>query len=153
MKNISRTYQILALSLAFLMFTTSLSFNLDAHFCQGHLKSFNLFGKAKNCYELAGEASMQNCVHHQQKVEQKPGCSIDKKDCCERKTFHLQSHQNQEIQTFDFVINNHLQQFIVAYVLVFFTDNLIEKSVSSFEHYLPPLISRDIYVLSESVLL
>ena len=154
MNLILSTYRLIALILAFLMFSTSVGFALDMHYCSGKLKSVNFFGKAKTCHEMTVEAPMKNCPHHQKMVEQIQGCSIENKDCCENKTLRFQSDQDQQVQTFDFVVNKQLQQFITAYVVIFFNNNFsIESDTPSFAHYKPPLILRDIPVLIQSFLL
>ncbi len=87
-------------------------------------------------------------------MAQKEGCSIDKKDCCSNKTILIQSDQDQQIQTSEFVSNQHLKQFVVAYVAVFFTSEFnIEREVVAFAEYIPPLIPRDIPVLNQTFLL
>lgn len=154
MNKISYTYRFIALTLAFLMLFTSVGFAVDMHYCQGKLKSVSFFGKAKTCHEMSDTASMKNCPHHQKIMEQKEGCSIDKKDCCSNKTVYFQSDQDQQVQTSDFVVSKQLQQFVIAYVAAFFTNDFsIESDAVSFVLYKPPLISRDIYVLVQSFLL
>ncbi len=153
MNSISYTYRFFALSMAILMFFTSVGFVLDMHYCQGQLKSINFLGKAKNCHEMA--ASMKGCPHHQQLAEQTnaSACSMGQKGCCENKISHVQSQQDQELASSEFVLSKPLQQFVMAYVFTFFAEILLEKRISTFETYIPPLISRDIYVLFESFLL
>ena len=67
MKSTSITYRIIALTMAFLMFFTSVGFTVDMHYCQGKLKTFNFFGKAKSCHEV-GEG-MKDCPFHAQMNE------------------------------------------------------------------------------------
>lgn len=154
MTKTSYTYRFIALTLAFLMFFTSVGFAVDMHYCQGNLKSVSFFGKAKTCYEMAEVTPMKECSNHQKMMGQKEGCSIDKKDCCSNKTLHFQSDQDQQFQTSNFVVSTQLQQFVIAYVAVFFTNDFsIESDANSFAHYKPPVISRDISILVQSFLL
>ena len=153
MKISSYTYRLIALTMAFLMLFSSVGFSIDMHYCQGKLKSFSFFGEAKNCHEMAKEKA---CPHHQKKIEQEATktCSIDKKDCCQNKTLHFQCHQDQQIQASDLVLSQLSQQFVVAFVAVFFKNNFTETTAkSSYTHYKPPIIPRDISVLFESFLL
>ena len=76
--------------------------------------------------------------------------TIDMKSCCNNKTVHIQSDQDQAIQSFEFEMS---QQFLSAYVGAFFYIDGFEKESSSFALYKPPLISRDIPVLTQSFLL
>lgn len=150
MKSINNTYRFFALFMAFMMFVTSVGYAVDMHYCKGELKSFNFFGKAKSCHEVT---SMKNCPFHQEMSEQHTESSMEKKGCCENKTHWVQSDQDQQVQTSGFVLKNHLQQFIIAYVHVFFLDNVIQKKSLSFALYKPPLIQRDVPVLFQSFLL
>ena len=147
-------YRVTALILAFLMFFTSVGFSVDMHYCQGNLKSFSLLGKAKNCHEMA--KGMANCPHHQKMAEKEPlnpGCSLDKKDCCQNKLQHFQSDEDQKMQSANFELNLQLQSFIVAFTVAFFVDTFIESDHPAFALYKSPLIPRDIPVLFESFLL
>lgn len=140
--------------MALVMFTSSVNLAVDMHFCQGNLKSVSIFGKAKTCHEIATSASSKKCPNHQLVASEKEGCSIDQKDCCSNRTVLLESDQNQDVQTDDLVISEQLQQFVIAYVAVFFTNNLSIKSGNvAFAYYKSPFIPRDIYVLDQSFLL
>ena len=86
-------------------------------------------------------------------MAEKKGCSEDK-DCCSNKTLQLQSDQDQKIQTNDFVVSKQLKQFVIAYVAVFFADDFdLQREATTFAHYKPPLIQRDIPVLNQTFLL
>lgn len=155
MKVIKSTYHLIALMMAFLMFFTSAGFTMDMHYCGGELKSVSFFGKAKTCHDMVGEneAPLKNCPHHKKMMAEKKGCSEDK-DCCSNKTVKLQSDQDQKIQTNDFVVNKQLKQFVIAYVAVFFADDFdLQREATTFTHYKPPLIPRDIPVLNQTFLL
>ena len=148
------TYRLVALTLALLMFFTSVGFTMDMHYCQGKLKSFSLLGKAKNCHEKA--AKMANCPHHQKMTadtKQENGCSMDQKDCCQNRMLHVQADQDLQKPAIDFLHNHQLQQFVVAYVLTFFSNQIISTDTIAFARYKPPLIPRDIPVLFESFLI
>ena len=99
--------------------------------------------------------AVKSCHHHKSAIEQQTdeGCSVDKKNCCESKTLHFQSDQDQLSQSTDFIVNQELQQFVVAYVAVFFQNNFVVLDKPDFALYKPPLISRDISILYESFLL
>ncbi len=151
MNSISLIYRFFAISMAVLMFITSVGFVLDMHYCQGQLKSVNFIGKAQNCHEMA--ASMKACPHHQQLTEQTNACSMEQKGCCENRLTHVQSQQDQELVSSTFGFNNQLQQFAIAYLVAFLSEDLITRLVPAFTHYKPPLIPRNIPVLFESFLL
>ena len=154
MNLLNNTYRLIAFSLALLMLVTSLGLTVDMHFCGGHLKSFNLFGKAKGCYEMTEASNVETCSNDQMNMEQNDDCSIQKKNCCDNKTLDFQFDQDQQVQTVDLSISQPLQQFITAYVAVFFfNDFQIESDKTSFAHYKSPLIARDFHVLYESFLI
>ena len=133
------------------MFLTSTGFSIDMHFCGNHLKSFSLTGKAKNCFELA---KTSKCAKHQQTEVATPECEMSKKDCCHNKTLVLQADLTPDIPANDLIISPQLQDFLVAYVAVFLKSILPnERHHSSFAHYKPPLILRDIPVLVQSFLI
>ena len=67
MTTVNLKYRLLAFFMAALMFLTSAGFLVDFHYCQGELKSFNFFGKAPNCHEMAMSGS---CAHHKDQVAQ-----------------------------------------------------------------------------------
>ena len=154
MKSTSITYRIIALTMAFLMFFTSVGFTVDMHYCQGKLKTFNFFGKAKSCHDM-GEG-MKDCPFHAQMNEtnKSEGSTISKKGCCSNKTLHFQSDQDHQLQTADFVVTKQLKQFVIAYVSVFLGEDFdLKREVIAFARYKPPLIPRDIPVLHQAFLL
>lgn len=152
MKNNSITYRIVAFLLIILVLVTSVGFSVDMHFCQDDFKSFSLIGKAKNCHDLAKIQS--TCKHHKASVEQKDSCEESgQKDCCENRTLNLDSDQDQQIQTVDFTLTKQVEQFVTAFIYVFYQDKLTNEEDIFFAHYRPPLIQKDIPVLIQSFLL
>jgi len=150
MKNINRPYRIFAFLMAIMMFATSVNLAIDMHYCQGQLKSVSFFGKAKNCHEIMAQSS---CPHHQKMMVEKEGCSKDDKNCCESKSIQIESDNDQILSVSKFVSNQELQQFVVAFVKVFFQNFSIEKENNVFTSYKSPQITRDTYVLFETFLL
>ena len=71
-----KLYKIVAVFLALIMFCTSATYSVDFHYCEGELKSFSLFGKAKPCYE-----QKVTCPHHAAK-----GGTIGHMGCCNNET-------------------------------------------------------------------
>ena len=149
----SGPYRVVALVLALLMFTTSVSFALDMHYCGGRLKSVGFFHQAKAC---TGEmdTSVKPACRHTAKTAHCPAPSFQKKKCCQNRTVHVESVQDLAVQGSNATISRPLQQFVAAFVQVFFTLP-VEPSRQSIpvEQYRPPLIPRDIPVLTQSFLL
>ena len=154
MKKFNRTYQrIVALTLAFLMLMTSVSFAVDMHYCKGELKSVSLFGKAKTCHEKAVKQDKSTCPHQQKMQEQANDDKMDKNDCCENKTTIIQADDDRAKSDLVTPTFQQLQQFVIAYVIAFHAEITTDKQSIQDISYQSPLISRDIYVLSETFLL
>ena len=128
---------------------------MDMHYCGGALKSVSFFGKAKTCHDMVSEvdSTMKNCPLHKKMMADEMDCSEDK-NCCSNKTVLLQSDQDQQVQSSEFVLSKQLKQFVAAYVAVFFSNDFnIEREVVAFALYIPPFIPRDIPVLNQTFLL
>lgn len=149
MNKINKTYRFLTFCLIFLVFLSSVGFTVDMHFCSNELKSISFIGKAKPCHEH----SLNQCPFHKKMMKQSADGSKVAKNCCENKTFHFQSDQDQQIQTFDFQITQPAQLFLAVYVELFFTNSSNNKDIIAFTRYKPPIIPRDILVLIQSFLL
>jgi hypothetical protein len=150
----STLYRIIALTLAGLMFFTSVGFSVDTHYCQGQLKSFSFFGNATPCHDMVDETPMKECPRHEKMMAENEERSVDKKNCCSNKTLYFHFDEDQQSQNVNLVVSQQLQQFVIAYVAVFlYNDFIIESYAASYAHYKPPLVSRDIPVLFESFLL
>ena len=153
MNSTRKIYRITALFMAALMFLTSVGFTVDMHYCQGNIKSFSFFGKAKNCYELANLPTP--CQAHK-KTKPPPtngGIYIDKKECCHNKSVYFHADLNQRTQSADFVLSQSFQPFFAAFVYVFLPNKFVETNMTSFAFYTPPPIPRDISVLLQTFLL
>ncbi len=157
MHKINITYRLFAMTMALLMFVTSVGFSIDLHVCQDKVKSASLFGDAPTCYELAGyknPVKEVDEIHQKSKQHQHDGTSIDKKECCHNETLHFQSNSNQNVSSTQILSTRQLQQFVIAFVTNFVANDLkIEREITAFDSYKPPLIPRDIHVLVQSFLL
>lgn len=154
MKSTSITYRIFAITMALLIFITSVGFSVDMHYCQGQLKTFNLFGKAKSCHDI-GEG-MKDCPQHKQiaEVGLQHGSMISNKGCCSNKLHHFQSDQDQQYKVDKTItLTPTLECFTIAFVASFLSVTVTATDNPIYAHYKPPNISRDIYVLLETFLL
>jgi len=151
LNQISITYRIISLTMAFLIFLSSAGFSMDMHFCGANLKSFSLTGKAKNCFELA---KTKTCPKHKKAIAAvEVECEMSKKDCCHNQTVHFQADLTPDIPANDFLISASLQDFVIAFVTVYGEKPSFEPVVPNFIYYKPPLIPKDIPVLIQSFLL
>ena len=152
MKFHSNTYRILALSLAFLMFFTSVGFAIDIHYCQNEFKSFSIFGKAANCHDKA--KSNPTCKHHKQATKQSNiSTDITKKDCCENRTFNFKSDQDLQSQSLDFELTQSVKKYNNRATVSFLDRQIISSKTVEYLYYRPPLIRQNIPVLFQSFLL
>ena len=148
---INKISKFIAPALALMVLVSSMSYNIDFHYCQGELKSFSLFGKAKNCHEMASK--MASC-HHKKQVDEKPmACSEGDNNCCNNKTVYFESDFDEQVVNLDSLSLESLS-FVVAFKHSSFYDLYeVIKDLIPFERYKPPLIQKDIPVLFESFLL
>lgn len=135
---------------AILILVSSITFTLDLHFCQGQLKSYSLFGKAKNCHEVA--AKKKACPHHA-KMESETSCSKEKKNCCSNETILLDAQIDQLfVQLYkvelSFDLFAEMESSVLNQKIL-----LVPKKDLLYEKYKPPIITKNIPVLFESYLL
>ena len=151
---LSKTYhRYIAILLAFLMFFTSIGYVLDIHYCRGHIKSISFLGEAPSCHQVLQSSQQISCPFHQQMMMENANCSIDEKDCCENKTFHIEVDKDLQIQTIDLPTLH--QHFEIAFTasLALFQKNDFSQTLVIFEHYKPPLLFWNLPVLIQSFLL
>jgi hypothetical protein len=148
---LSKTYRFISLSLAGLILVTSVGYAIDMHFCQGDLKSYSFFGKAKNCHE--GEQVNVTCHHHKKISSKSEETRLLKKNCCSNKTLHFQLQQNQINQDSDLLINHPIQSFVLPVHIPLWQAINPDQIRSAFEYYKPPSITREIIILIQSYLL
>tara|TARA_R110000868_G_scaffold85074_3_gene239581 strand:- start:919 stop:1338 length:420 start_codon:yes stop_codon:yes gene_type:complete len=123
-----------------ILYTTS-SYAVDMHFCGNTLVDTAVFGKAKICKDglLKSTSSSKNC-------------SVQQKNCCNHQTIvklgdNAFNKLNPENETETFIFQN---TYFYTYSHLF--EGQQENKIL-FEEYLPPLISKDIYILNETLLI
>lgn len=142
----------IALIMALLLGFTSFNYALDLHYCQGQLKSFSFFGKAKNCHEMA--AAKASCHHSKVKEDNNTdSCSEDQTDdCCKNHTVKVEADDSNKLYK-----NIHSDHFeIDTYIISPLSTDCLNKVVIEYESkkvYKPPLIKRDYQSLYEIFLL
>jgi hypothetical protein len=134
--------------MAFLIGVTSISFSMDMHFCQGNLKSINLFGKAKDCHALKRNAhkhchASKAICHPKHKNERLSG-----KACCTNKLVSVsgldhpvsldQPVSESSSQTSVWTITTHYFQL---------GKDLCHALIRKFRDYKPPLPDRNLGIL------
>jgi hypothetical protein len=145
-------YRIAALILAALILTSSVSFAVDMHFCKGQLKSISFWGKAPSCHEQA--AAKITCPHHRKMMLEKGEAALEKSNCCDNHTVQVEADHERQTQTAaELELNSSLQYFLIAYTHSLLPAEDIARTPAPYLNYKPPLIPRDIPVLTQSFLL
>jgi len=136
-------YRVTAILMALLIGMTSIGMTLNMHFCGGSLKSISLIQSSGSCCS----AVTKSCGNIDS-VQESEG-----KKCCDNQSIEIQSDDNliidqvqvlSDINKFDVLItNNHVLDHL----------NIVAYDAADFEHYRPPLVSKDIPILFESFLL
>lgn len=143
-----------ALTLALLMFVSSVGWSIDMHYCQGQLKTFNLLGEAKSCHQMALEVKSSHCKKKLMACHMKNGMDMhDEKDCCNNETVILDNLDNiyayssfHEMNKVDFI-------FFHSFFSAFFTAEEIPSVAVDYLNYRPPLPEKDISILFQTFLI
>ncbi len=139
------TYRLISLVMAFLILFSSSGLTMDMHFCQGHLKRINLFGKAKTCAEV-----VKSCCHAK---ALKTTCAIndDHEGCCNNSEVLL----DMDIESTAIVspdISNDNIIWLKAYVSIFF--KIIFRSgydtYTDYAYLPPPDLKQNTVVLFQN---
>jgi len=147
-----QTYRPIALLMAILLLTSSVSFAVDMHFCKGELKSISFWGKAPSCHEQA--AAKITCPHHRKLMAEKGEAALEKSNCCDNHTVQVEAdHERQTPTAAELELNLSLQYFLMAYTARLLPAEDIARTPAPYQNYKPPLIPRDIPVLTQSFLL
>ncbi|MFV0573120.1 MAG: HYC_CC_PP family protein [Xanthomarina gelatinilytica] len=132
-------HKIMSLTMVFVVLFSTMSFTMNMHYCGDTLVETALFHKAKGCGMEMGNPSTESC-------------SITKKNCCDDKQLSIEGQD--ELQLTIDKISFEQQVFIASFVYTYI--NLfegLEKNVSSYEEYKPPLVIRRIYKIDETYLI
>ncbi|MCR8668995.1 hypothetical protein NO995_15015 [Aestuariibaculum sp. M13] len=131
--------KIMAISMAFVVLFTTMSFTVDMHYCGDTLVEMAVFHEAKGCGMEMDTPSTD-------------ACAITKKNCCDDKQLIVDG-QDELQQTLEKIAFNQ-QLFVTSFVYTFI--NLFEgekQLVNFYTAYKPPLVSRQIYKLVETYLI
>ena len=131
---------ITAISLAFLMLVSTMSFTINKHFCGDHLVSTSVILKAATC-------GMEKLTPTPPK-----DCSVMKKNCCKDE---IQLVKGQDDLKLDFSELDFQQQIFITSFVISYT-NLFEGQATQiipFKYYSPPLVVKDIQLLDQVFLI
>lgn len=125
--------------MAFVVLFSTMSFTVDMHYCGGTLMDTAIFHKIETCgMDMEKPAS--------------ESCSITKKDCCNDEQVVLDGQDELQLLFNKISFEQHLfvASFVYAYINLF---EGVDKDVTSFEDYEPPLVIKQIFKLDETYLI
>lgn len=125
--------------MALVVLVSTMSFTISMHFCGDTLVETAIFQYTKGCGMEMDNPSTDSC-------------SIVNKNCCNDKELSIQGQNELQlsIDKISFEKQVFLASFVYAYITFF---EGIDKNISSFEDYKPPLVIRQIYKLDETYLI
>ncbi|QOD62434.1 hypothetical protein H9I45_05260 [Polaribacter haliotis] len=126
--------------MSFVVLFSTTSFAITKHYCGDTLIDTAVFNKAETC---GMEMDLASTVE---------GCSVIKENCCNDEQILIDGQDEVQIQ-FDkisFEQKVFIASFIYSYVNLF---EGLDKNVSSFQEYVPPIVTNHIYKIDESYLI
>ncbi len=149
-------FRVFHISLAILVYLSSIGFSLNRHFCKNELKSVSILLPAATCVQLGCTSAEHLRPVVLVEPEHKPGSCCKKQtepvrpgDCCQDVREYLQLDPLVKIQ--DHVDSFGLQQATPAVALILSVWLLPAAQPHGlqweFLHFRPPLLIRDIPVL------
>jgi hypothetical protein len=134
--------------MAFLVFTSSISFAIDIHYCGGQVQSVNFFGEANTCSmkeQYKETASKHKCC--EKKNSQASQCKMksEKKDCCHNEQFVFEQGNDLKLPDKSTVNLENINPVLV-YVLVSQRLFELDTKPTFCSYYDPPLLPQDILV-------
>ena len=128
-----------SLLMALVFLFSTMSFTINMHYCGDTLVEVDILHKAKGCGMEMEKPSTE-------------GCSTTKKNCCDDKQLSIegQDELHLPIHKISFEQKVFISSFGFTYINLF--DGL-EKNISFYEKYKPPLIIRYIYKIDETYLI
>nr|WP_250629709.1 hypothetical protein [Aureibaculum algae] len=125
--------------MAIVVLFSTLSFSIDTHYCGDTMVDTAIFHKVDTCGMEMEKTSTKDC-------------NITIKDCCTDEQISINGQAELKI-SFDKLTSN--QQLFVASFIYSYIDRFegLEKNVTSYRDYAPPLVFRQIYKLDETYII
>ncbi len=125
--------------MAFVVLFSTMSFTINMHYCGETLVETAIFQKVKGCGMEMQKPSTE-------------GCAITKKNCCKNEQSSVDGQDELQL-SFD-KISFEQQVFIASFVYTYINGfEGLDKTITSYEVYKPPLVIRQIYKLDETYLI
>ena len=125
--------------MAFVVLCSTMSFTVNMHYCGDNLVETAIFHKAKGCGMEMENPSTE-------------GCSVKVKDCCSDEQLIVDGQDELQLQVDTISIEQQvfITSFVYTYINLF---EFIDKNVSSYKQYKPPLVIRQIFKIDETYLI
>ena len=133
--------KILSMTLALLVFGTSITYAVEMHFCAENLVDFSFFNNTSNCAELDSNEELIEI------------CAVSEVPCCNSEQVVIEGQDTLVKSNFEDLTYNQ-QLFLTSFGYSFI--NLfegLERNVVPFASYIPPLLVRDILILDQTFLI
>lgn len=137
-------HKIAALSMAFMVLFSTMSFSLDMHYCGDHLVDFSFTQKVDTCLMKAEMSKTStSCSMMDMKMEM---------DCCSdvEVVFEGQEELKISFDQFSFEQQMFVATFIFTYINRFWG---VDENIIPFKDYAPPPLIRDVQVLHQTFLI
>ncbi|MDT0642538.1 hypothetical protein RM553_06795 [Zunongwangia sp. F363] len=132
--------KILSISLALIVFLSTMSFTVVSNYCADNLVDYSFFDNASWCNEMPDDSFSKIC-------------EISEVPCCSSDQFVVEGQDDLQMNSVESLTFD--QQLFVATFTYSFV-NLFEvgdKETIPFANYTPPLLVRDILLLDQTFLI
>lgn len=128
--------KILSVVLAVLVFLTTTSFIMDAHFCGDSLIDLAVIHPATSC-GMHSNHNSKSCDN-----------TFSKTDCC--KDIQIISKGQERVQPYTYDLTAEQQFFVVSFIYTYVNlFQVLDVNIVPFKDYIPPLLVRDIHSIQE----
>ncbi|RFN59951.1 HYC_CC_PP family protein [Marixanthomonas ophiurae] len=129
-----------AVSMAFLVLFTTMSFTVNMHYCGELLVDYSFTSHVKTC-GMESQTSPINC-----------DSTITKDSCCKDKQLIVEGEDNLKLSFENLSLEQQtfIATFVYSYIDLFET---VEESNDSLNYYSPPVLTKDISVLHQTFLI
>ena len=133
-------HKVLAVSMAFVVMFTTMSFTMDMHYCGASLVDLSFYSSADSC-GMEKEQPVQDCE-----------TKITSKSCCTEHQLVKEANQDLKISFDKLTFEQHtfVATFLYSYINLF---EGFDENIQSFKDYSPPFLKRDVQVLYELYLI
>ncbi|MCM4153517.1 hypothetical protein DHD05_18135 [Arenibacter sp. N53] len=133
-------HKVLAVSMAFVVMFTTMSFTMDMHYCGSSLVDLSFYSSADSC-GMEIEQPLQDCE-----------TNITSKSCCTEHQLVKEANQDLKISLdkLTFEQQTFVATFLYSYINLF---ESFDENIQSFKDYSPPFLKRDVQVLYELYLI